>query len=72
MGLSASYIEYKDLPEDLKDQLENEIFRIGDTQKPENLYNNIIRSTGTVGTISTLFEVPFGLVMRLRELNNLV
>lgn len=70
--MSQPEIKYEDLPEDLKDQLENEIFRIGDTQNPENLYNNIIGSTGTVGTISTLFEVPFGLVMRLRELNNFV
>lgn len=65
-------VEYIDLPQEVKDTLQHEIDSIGDTQKPENLYRNIVSSTGTTGMIANLFEVPFGLVLKLREINNLI
>lgn len=67
-----SKVIYKNVPEDIKTQLKDEINKINDNQNPENLYNNIVNSTGTVGVISNLFELPFGLVMKIRELNKLV
>lgn len=65
-------VKYEDIDQDLKLQLEHEIGYINDIQKPENLYNNIIWSTGTVGTIANIFGVPFGLVLKLKEINDLV
>lgn len=70
--LKMSKLSYTDLPENLKEQLQEEIRLINDTQQPENLYNNVISSSGTVGSIANIFGLPFGLVMRLRELNKLV
>ena len=67
-----SKVIYKNVPEDIKTQLKDEINKINDNQNPENLYNNIVNSTGTVGVISNLFGLPFGLVMKIRELNKLV
>ena len=67
-----SKVIYKNVPEDIKTQLKDEINKINDNQNPENLYTNIVNSTGTVGVISNLFELPFGLVMKIRELNKLV
>lgn len=65
-------LSYKDLPENLKEQLQEEIRIINDIQHPENLYNNIILSIGTVDSIANIFGLPFGLVMKLRELNKRV
>ncbi len=65
-------LSYKDLPENLKEQLQEEIRIINDIQHPENLYNNIILSVGTVGSIANIFGLLFGLVMKLRELNKRV
>lgn len=65
-------VKFEDLPQEVKDNLQHEIDSIGDTQKPENLYRNIVSSTGTTGMIADLFVVPFGLVLKLREINNLI
>jgi endonuclease IV len=65
-------IHYNDLPQSLREQIQKEIDIINDNQEPENLYNNIISSSGTVGSIANIFDLPFGLVMKLRELNKLI
>ena len=65
-------VPYNDLPENLREQIQKEIDVINDNQQPENLYNNIISSSGTVGSIANIFGLPFGLVMKIREINKLI
>ena len=65
-------IPYDDLPEDLKQQIQKEIDYINDNQTPENLYNNIVWSSGTTGSLAKIFELPFGLVMKIRDLKYLI
>lgn len=65
-------IPYNDLPEDLKEQIQKEIDYINDNQNPENLYNSIVQSSGTTGSLAKIFELPFGLVMKIRDLNDLI
>ena len=65
-------VSYNDLPENLREQIQKEIDIINDNQQPENLYNNIISSSGTVGSIANIFGLPFGLVMKIREINKLI
>lgn len=65
-------LHYNDLPENLREQIQKEIDVINDNQQPENLYNNIISSSGTVGSIANIFGLPFGLVMKIREINKLI
>ena len=65
-------IPYDDLSEDLKQQIQKEIDYNNDNQNPENLYNNIVRSSGTTGFLAKIFELPFGLVMKIRDLNYLI
>lgn len=71
-GLKIPKISYNDLPEILREQIQKEIDIINDNQQPENLYNNIISSSGTIGSIANIFGLPFGLVMKLRDLNKLI
>ena len=72
MGTMEIKIQYEDISQELKDALQHEIDSINDNQNPKNLYNNIVSSTGTVGTIANIFGVPFGLVLKLKEINDLV
>ena len=65
-------VHYNDLPENLREQIQKEIDSINDNQQPENLYNNIISSSGTVGSIANIFGLPFGLVMKIRDINKLI
>lgn len=65
-------VHYNDLPENLREQMQKEIDIINDNQQPEILYNNIISSSGTVGSIANIFGLPFGLVMKIRDINKLI
>ena len=65
-------LHYNDLPENLREQIQKEIDIINDNQQPENLYNNIISSSGSVGSIANIFGLPFGLVMKIRDINKLI
>ena len=68
----SNLVQYRDIPEEIKVSLQDEIDKIGDTQNPEKLYKNIVGSSGTVGQLANLFSLPFGLVMKIREINNKV
>ena len=62
-------VPYEEVPEDIKISLQEEIDKIGDNQNPYHLYHNIVMSTGTTGSLANLFGLPFGLVLKIKELN---
>lgn len=62
-------VPYEEIPEDIKISLQEEIDKIGDNQNPYYLYHNIVMSTGTTGSLANLFELPFDLVLKIKELN---
>lgn len=62
-------VQYEEIPEEIKVSLQNEIDKIGDTQSPENLYHKVVLSSGTTGSLAKIFELPFGLVLKIKELN---
>lgn len=62
-------VPYEEVPEDIKVSLQEEIDKIGDNQNPYYLYHNIVMSTGTTGNLANLFGLPFGLVLKIKELN---
>ena len=57
------------IPEEIKVSLQDEIDKIGDNQSPEDLYHNVALSSGTTGSLAKIFELPFGLVLKIKELN---
>lgn len=63
-------MDFNELPEDIKNEFIEAVK--GDTLSPESLYKNVINSTGTTGQITNIFELPFGLVLKVRELNKLI
>ena len=63
-------MDFNELPEDIKNEFIEAVK--GDTLSPESLYKNVINSTGTTGQIANIFELPFGLVLKVRELNKLI
>ncbi len=65
-------VSYEDTPEEIKEQLQDEINKIGDNQDPYYLYHNIVNSKGTVGSLANIFNLPFGLVLKIREINKLI
>ena len=60
---------FEDIPEEIKVSLQDEIDKIGDNQSPEDLYHNVALSSGTIGSLAKIFELPFGLVLKIKELN---
>ena len=62
-------VPYEEVPEDIKVSLQEEIDKIGDNQNPYYLYHNVVMSTGTTGSLANLFGLPFGLVLKIKELN---
>ena len=60
---------FEDIPDDIKVSLREEIDKIGDNQSPEDLYHNVALSSGTTGSLAKIFELPFGLVLKIKELN---
>ena len=62
-------VPYEDIPEEIKVSLQEEIDKIGDNQNPYYLYHNVVMSTGTTGSLANLFGLPFGLVLKIKELN---
>lgn len=63
---------YDDLPEDLKEQIQKEIDYLKYDCTSEYLYNSVVCSDGTVGSISRTLSLSFGLVMKIRDLNYLI
>lgn len=63
-------MNFNKLPEDIKNEFIEAVE--GDTLAPESLYKNVINSTGTIGQIANIFELPFELVLKVRELNKLI
>ena len=68
-GQEMIKVPYEEVPEDIKVSLREEIDKIGDNQKPYYLYHNVVMSTGTTGSLANLFGLPFGLVLKIKELN---
>ena len=63
-------MNFNELPKDIQDEFIKAVK--GDTLSPESLYKNVINSTGTTGQIANIFELPFGLVLKVRDLNKLI
>ena len=60
---------FEDIPEEIKVSLQDEINKTGDKLSPEELYRNVDLSSGTTGSLAKIFELPFGLVLKIKELN---
>ena len=60
---------FEDIPEEIKVSLQDEINKTGDSLSPEELYRNVALSSGTTGSLAKIFELPFGLVLKIKELN---
>lgn len=67
--MSKELVPYEDVPRVIKNELQNEIDKIGDNQDPYYLYHNVVNSTGTAGSLARIFGLPFSLVLKIRELN---
>ena len=65
-------VHYNDLPENLREQMQKEIDYLKYDCGAEYLYNSVVCSDGTVGSISRTLALSFGLVMKIRDLNNLI
>lgn len=63
-------MDFNELPRDIQDEFIEAVE--DDTLSPESLYKNVINSTGTTGQIANIFELPFGLVLKVRDLNGLI
>lgn len=63
-------MDFNKLPEDIKNGFIEAVE--GDTLAPESLYKNVVKSTGVTGQIANIFELPFELVLKVRELNKLI
>ena len=62
-------VVFEDIPEEIKVSLQDEINKTGDKLSPEELYRNVTLSSGTTGSLAKIFELPFGLVLNIKELN---
>ena len=62
-------VVFEDIPEEIKVSLQDEINKTGDKLSPEELYRNVALSSGTTGSLAKIFELPFGLVLNIKELN---
>lgn len=68
-------LNFKELPVEIQEQFQHECDDIVDQygpMNPEILYNNVVGSTGTVGSLSKIFGLPYGLVQKVKELNNMI
>ena len=63
-------MNFNELPKVIQDEFIKAVE--GDTISSESLYRNVINSTGTTGQIANIFGLPFGLVLKVRELNKLI
>lgn len=63
-------MNFNELPKVIQDEFTKAVE--GDSLSPESLYKNVINSTGATGQIANIFELPFGLVLKVRELNKLI
>ena len=60
-------MNFNELPKDIQDEFIKAVE--DDTLSPESLYRNVVNSTGTTAQIANIFELPFGLVLKVRELS---
>lgn len=68
-GYEMIKVLFEYIPEEIKVSLQDEIDKIGDNQSPEDLYHNVALSSGTTGSLAKIFELPFGLILKIKELN---
>ena len=58
-------LEFNELPKEIQHEFIEAVE--DDTLAPESLYRNLINSTGATSQIANIFELPFGLVLKVRE-----
>ena len=65
-------IEYDKLDKNLKEWLEDIASEDEYGLSPKTLYSNILHSTGEAKTLASIFVVPIGLVLAIKDNQNQV
>ena len=60
-------IEYNNLPQGLKTDLEMAVQSDPYGLRPETLYRNIYHSSGSTADLVKIFEVPYSLVLEIKD-----